>query len=96
MGGFLGKLTADQFDKSLLRTVSSMKAGDISSPVEVSYGLSTGYHIVYLKGRIPEHVMNLNDDWRRLEQLATAYKKNTEYQQWIIQLRKEIYWEVRL
>jgi peptidyl-prolyl cis-trans isomerase SurA len=96
LGGLLGKLTVDQFDKSLLRTVSTMKEGDISDPVEVAYGLSTGYHIVYLKRRIPEHSMNLNNDWQRLEQLATAYKKNQEYQKWITQLRKEMYWDIRL
>jgi parvulin-like peptidyl-prolyl isomerase len=73
-----------------------MKEGDISDPIDVAYGLSTGYHIVYLKKRIPEHSMNLNDDWQRLEQLATSYKKNLEYQKWIAQLRKEMYWDVRL
>jgi peptidyl-prolyl cis-trans isomerase SurA len=94
LGGYLGKLPVDQFDRSLLRAVSTMKDGDISNPIEVAHGLSTGYQIVYLKKRVPEHNINLSDDWARLEQLSTSYKKNTEYQKWILQLRKEMYWEV--
>jgi len=96
VGGFLGNLTADQFDKSLLATVKDMKEGEISDPVEVDYGSTKGYHIVYLKKRTPAHAMNLTDDWKQLEQLALAYKHNAEYQKWVKQLREEIYWESRI
>ncbi len=96
MGGLLGRYTVDQFDKSLQMTVSTMKEGDISDPVKVDYGTSKGYHIVYLKKRIPAHAMNLTDDWKRVEQYELSFKKNIEYQKWVKQLRAEIYWEARL
>jgi peptidyl-prolyl cis-trans isomerase SurA len=96
MGGFLGKYTIDQFDESLLRAVSSLKPGEISDPVEVATGSTTGFHIIYLKQRIPEHAMNLEEDWKRIEQLASGYKRNNEYQQWLKKLRGEIYWTIRL
>ena len=95
-GGYLGRASIDQFDKLLQRTVNELKEGEISDPVEVPYGTSTGYHIVYIKKRIPDHAMNLNDDWKRLEQLTMTFKQNTQYQQWLKQLRQEIYWDIRL
>lgn len=96
LGGFLGKFSIDQFDRTLLETVKNMKDDEISDPVPVAIGTSQGYHIVYLKRRIPEHAVNLNDDWKRVERLAIAYKQNVEHQKWIEQLRTEIYWETKL
>lgn len=96
VGGLLGRFSISQFDKSLLDVVKTLKDGEISEPVDVEYGTSKGYHIIYLKKRIPEHQMNLRDDWKRLEQMATTYKRNNAYQQWIKQLHSEIYWESRL
>jgi peptidyl-prolyl cis-trans isomerase SurA len=95
-GGFIGRYTVDQFDQTLLAAVSGRASGDITDPVEVSTGSSIGYHIIYVKERVPGHAMNLADDWKRIEQLATSYKKNSEYQKWLKKLRGEIYWNVRL
>jgi peptidyl-prolyl cis-trans isomerase SurA len=96
IGGLLGRYTIDQFDQSLLSVVEKMKVGDISDAVDVEYGTSKGFHIVYVKNRIPEHEMNLQDDWKRLEQLATNYKRSVEMQTLVNELRKEMYWEIRL
>jgi len=73
-----------------------MKEGGVSDPLPVSSGSISGYQIVHLKRRVPEHSMNLKDDWKQVEQLAGSYKRNMEYQKWLKQLRQEIYWEVRL
>jgi peptidyl-prolyl cis-trans isomerase SurA len=96
LGGLLGSFPITQFDASLLKVVKDMNEGEVSDPVEIDYGTSKGYHIVYLKKRIPEHQINLTDDWSRLETLATNAKKNLEYQKWVEQLRSEIYWDIRL
>lgn len=96
VGGYLGVLTLEQLDQSLLSTIKPMKRGEVSEPTQVKFGTNYGYHIVYLKERIPEHTMNLNDDWKRIEQLAANFKRNKEYQKWIDELKKDIYWEIRL
>jgi peptidyl-prolyl cis-trans isomerase SurA len=96
LGGLLGKFSIDQFDKSLQGVVKDLKEGDISAPVEVSTGPTTGFHIIFLKRRISEHTMNLSGDWKRVEQLATTSKQNGGYQKWLKQLRTEIYWDNRL
>jgi peptidyl-prolyl cis-trans isomerase SurA len=51
---------------------------------------------VYIKKRIPAHKISLDDDWKTIEAYANNFKRNKEYQKWIEELRKEIYWQVRL
>ncbi|HLX12614.1 MAG TPA: peptidylprolyl isomerase [Bacteroidota bacterium] len=96
MGGLIGRYPVTQLESSLQDQVKAMKPGDISDPAEVVQGSAKGYHIVYLKDRTTEHAMSLKDDWSRLEALATNFKKNQEYQDWIAQLHNEIFWESRL
>jgi peptidyl-prolyl cis-trans isomerase SurA len=96
LGGYLGKLPVTQFDQSLLETVSKLKPGGVSDPVAVRSEKSSGYQIIYLKERTAEHPMRLPADWKHVEQLATSFKRSTEYQRWLKQLRSEIYWETRL
>lgn len=96
LGGFLGRYTIDQLDKSLLSLVDTLDEGGISNPSRVEYGTVKGFHIVYVKKRIPQHTINLDDDWKRLELLATNYKRNIEMQKLIDELKKEIYWDNRL
>lgn len=96
VGGYIGRYPVTQLDASLLDIVKDMKEGDISAPAPVAQGSIKGYHIVYLRRRIPEHAINLTDDWSRIEQLAMNYKRGQQYQEWIKQLRNEIYWDIRL
>ncbi len=96
LGGLIGKFTVDQFDASVMSAVGTLKAGEICDPVEVALGSGTGYHIIQVRQRVPGHAMNLQDDWKRLEQLSTGYKRNAEYQKWLKELRTQIYWNVRL
>ncbi|MBI5476868.1 MAG: peptidylprolyl isomerase [Ignavibacteriales bacterium] len=96
LGGYLGRIPAAQLDKSIADVLKNMKDGDISDPFEYISDKARGYQIIYLKKLIPEHELNLTDDWIKLEQLATSYKRNSEYQKWIQELRSEIYWDVRI
>ena len=96
LGGLLGILPISQFDKSVGDAVKDLKIGDITDPVEVVTTKNRGYQIIFVKNRTPDHDMNLTTDWGRLEQLATSYKRNAEYQTWIKKLRAEMYWETQL
>ena len=96
LGGYLGRFSSKQFDQPLAEIVNELKEGEISFPVEFISGSTRGFQIVYLKRRIPEHPMSPATDWNRLQQLATSFKRNKVYQEWIQQLRSEVYWDVRL
>jgi peptidyl-prolyl cis-trans isomerase SurA len=96
LGGYVGEFPIDQLEKSMQDVVKNLKEGEISQPVPIASASISGFQIVYLKKRTPEHAMNLTDDWKRLEQLATSYKRNQEFMEWIKQLRSEIYLDIRL
>lgn len=96
-GGELGTFFINQLDKSLLDIVGKMKPGEISFPKRLEYGSGTyGYHIVWLKSRTPQHKASLTEDYAEIKKLADENKKQKEYQAWITELKKKIYWEVRL
>ena len=96
IGGDLGKVGVDQLEPTFLDLLKSMKAGEISDPVKVPVGTSYGYHIVWVRSISPEHAMNIQDDYRRLEQFALQFKINDDFQRWVEGMKKNIYWEKKL
>lgn len=96
-GGELGTYYINQLDKALLDVVGKMKEGEISYPKRLEYGPGTyGYHIVWLKSRIPQHKADLTADYNEIKKLADDNKKQKEYDKWIESLKQKIYWEVRI
>jgi hypothetical protein len=79
-----------------MEVLKPMKSGEISAPVKVPLGTGYGYHIVWVRSISPEHAMNLTDDYRRLEQLALQFKTNENFQKWVEEMRKNIYWEKKI
>ncbi len=96
VGGQLGTFELENMDKNILDTVSPLKAGEISPVTKLTVGTSYGYHIVFVKDRIPAHDMTLEQDYRKLEALALNYKKVRDYEEWIDELKQDIYWKVYL
>jgi peptidyl-prolyl cis-trans isomerase SurA len=95
LGGDLGRASIDQLQEPLASIVKGLKEGDISAPHRVPHGASYGYQIVLVRKRIPEHAPSLESDYRRLEQIALQFKKMRVSNEWIDELKKNIYWEVR-
>jgi peptidyl-prolyl cis-trans isomerase SurA len=91
IGGTLGTTDLEQLDKPLAATVEQLKQGEIAEPAPVR----DGYHIVLVKRRIPSHPVSLEQDFQRLETLALNYKKGQEYNRWLEELRRSIYWQIR-
>ncbi|NWF50534.1 MAG: peptidylprolyl isomerase [Ignavibacteriaceae bacterium] len=96
-GGELGTFYLNQLDKNLLDAISKLKQGDIGFPRRIEYGGGQyGYHIVFLKERIPQHTPDLNLDYDELKRLADEFKKQNKYKEWIRELKNKIFWEVRI
>ncbi len=96
-GGELGTFYISQLDKSLLDAIGKLKEGDISYPKRLEYGAGTyGYHLVWLKSRIPQHKADLEQDYNEIKKLAEENKRQKEYRKWIEQIKENIYWEVRI
>ena len=94
LGGSLGTLELDQLDKSWHATVSTLATGEVSAPARLTVGNSYGYHIVLMRKRTPAHTMTLDQDYHKLEQIALNYKRTKDYQAWLEDLRKGIYWKI--
>lgn len=96
LGGDLGRATVDQLQEPLASIVKNMKEGEVSTPHRVPHGASYGYQIVMVRKRIPEHTPSLETDYRRIEQIALQFKRSRVGMEWIDELKKNIYWEVRM
>jgi peptidyl-prolyl cis-trans isomerase SurA len=95
VGGDLGRMPLNQMDEAFASVVRDLKEGDISEPHRINFQTSYGYQIVHVRRRIPEHPMNLTDDYRRVEQIALQFKRLRLNNEWIDNLKRTIYWEVR-
>lgn len=84
-------------DPDLVRLLQSMNVGEISEPqrYQISGGESA-YRIVWLKYRADAHKMNLTQDYARIRNLALQKRQNEIYQEWIAELRKQVYWRISL
>ncbi len=95
-GGDLGTFYLNQLDKSTLDVVAKLGEGEISFPRRFEFGRGNyGYNIVLLKKRIPQHSADLLKDYNELAKLATEYKKQQKYKQWISDLKNKIYWQIK-
>jgi peptidyl-prolyl cis-trans isomerase SurA len=96
-GGELGDFYISQLDKALLDAVGKLKQGEIGFPRRLEYAPGTyGYHIVWLKERVPQHKASLTEDYTEVKKLADESKKQKEYTKWIETIKNKIYWEVRI
>lgn len=95
LGGDLGTVTLDQLEPEFGRLVETLEEGEISEPRRVNLKNTYGFQIVMVRKKIPAHAMNLTDDYRRIEQFALYVKRNRKNTEWIEDLKKSIYWEVR-
>lgn len=95
-GGNLGRMSLEEVPVNLREIVSKLKEGEISEPIPYNIDPSKpAYHIVYKKKEIPEHKPDIKEDYKLIEQRANVYKKMKMYEEWIAQLRKELYWEIK-
>jgi peptidyl-prolyl cis-trans isomerase SurA len=96
IGGDLGLIAVEQLEPDFASVVKDLSAGEISQPHRVTLRASYGYQIVLLKKRVPGHEVNLASDFRRVEQMALYMKRNRLNAEWVEELKKTIYMELRL
>ncbi len=96
-GGKLGTFDKGQLDPSLLEQLYKLKPGGITYPKRLDIDRNTyGYHIVKLIKRIKAHKPSLATDYDEIKRIAELDKKQRLYNEWIKELKKKIYWEIRI
>ena len=95
-GGFVGKIPLTEIPSSINSIVSNMNEGEVSDPIPYNTDpLKPAFHVVYKKRIIPERIPSLESDYTEIEQKAIEYKKAQLYADWLVELRKELYWEIK-
>lgn len=76
--------------------VDTLEAGEISKPARVELENDRqAYHIVLLHRRMSAHRVSLATDYERIEQYALQDKRQREMQEWMMQLREDVYVHLR-
>ncbi len=95
-GGALGKFPIAQIPATIKETIDKLQDGQVSEPYPYSSEPKVSFHIMYRKKTSQEHKPTIEHDYKEIEQVATNYKQNKLYQEWVEQLRKQMYWEIKL
>lgn len=95
MSGLLGIFPLSNLPANLTEIIKNLPVGGISEPTLYGTDPKLSYHIIYKKRLIPAHKADLEQDYKQLEQLAKSNKQARLYQQWVEELRKQMYWEIK-
>jgi peptidyl-prolyl cis-trans isomerase SurA len=96
-GGEIGTLEVSQLDKSLLDIIYKLREGEVSYPKRIDVDKNVyGFHIVKLIKRIPEHKASMELDYPEIKRLADYSKKQKFYSKFMEELKKNIYWEIKI
>lgn len=90
-------LVLDALGPSWIRTIRDLEPGEISTPSKVKLlNGDQAYHIVRLGRRVPAHRVDLDTDYERIRKFALQDKRQRKMDDWLDQLREEIYVDVRI
>ncbi len=92
-GGTLGLVAVDQLEPDIRRVVANLSENEISAPSRINFGDSYGYSIIRLTKRIPEHPVDVEQDYKFLERFALQNKMEQAFMKLIDDLRAEFFWE---
>jgi peptidyl-prolyl cis-trans isomerase SurA len=90
-------LALDRLNPTWKRVLRRLDVGEISKPTKVQ--LRNGdeaYHIVRLDNRTPAHRANLEQDYERIRRFALQEKKSRKMDEWLRELRDEVYVDIRI
>ncbi len=95
-GGSMGQIELLRLPEDMRSAIAALADGSVSDPMPYAADpTKPGYHILYRKRLIPAHKPSVDDDYKQLEQMASFEKKQRLEQEWILKLRRELYWEVK-
>ncbi len=75
--------------------VSKMKSGEVSQPLPYEPDPKPSFRLLYKKSFIVEHKAEIEKDYDELEKIAKNFKQRKLQQEWLAELRKQMYWEIK-
>ncbi len=94
--GYIGKMPETNLTPDELTAMKSLSTGGISDPVRVGDSHNYAYYMYLLKNQIPAHKITPENDYEMLEKYALNYKQQKEMSDWIEEIKKSIYVEIKV
>jgi peptidyl-prolyl cis-trans isomerase SurA len=94
--GKVGKISANNLDSLEILTLKDLNTGGISDPVKVGDDRFYGYYMYEVREKIPEHIATIDNDYEIIHQYAQRYKEQKMLADWLEELKKTIYVEIKL
>lgn len=94
--GYIGKVSVINLDPMEVAAIKDLSTGQLSDPVKVGDDRYYGYYMYQLKERIPEHKATLESDYTLLQQYAQRYKEQKMLGEWLEELKKTIYIDIKM
>lgn len=94
--GYLGKVPITSLDTLQISALKDLSPGEISEPVRIGDNENYSYAIFYVKDKITEHKLLLENDYNLIENYARSFKENKEMGEWLEELKKSIYVDIKI
>jgi peptidyl-prolyl cis-trans isomerase SurA len=95
-GGYMGAVEMSRMPEELGTKLAAMKDGGVTDPMPYTADpTKPGYHIIWRKEFIAPHAPTLEQDYKVIEQLAVLEKRNRLEQNYVAELRRTLYWEIK-
>ncbi len=95
-GGAFGTMELSRIPSEMRTIIEKLSDGGVSDPLPYTADpTKPAYHIIYRKKLIEKHKPDIVNDFKKVEQVATLYKQNRLFEEWIASLRKTMYWEIK-
>lgn len=95
--GYIGKLNLNSLaDTSEAGILKKLNVGEISDPIKLGDNVNYSYNIFFLKDKIPGHEAGLETDYQLIENYALNYKETKELNEWLEELKKSIYLDIKI
>jgi peptidyl-prolyl cis-trans isomerase SurA len=89
--GELGWYPIDEMFPEFKAALENSVAGDIVGPVKTQFG----WHVLRVLERRSRKTLDINEDWDRIKDIARQDKTNLAVTEWLAEIRKDTYVEIR-
>lgn len=90
------KIAVSELDKETYEIIAKLKPGEMTAPMqEILEDGSVVYRILYLKSESPPHVMNMKDDYQKIQAKALEAKQYEVLKKWLAKEKQRSYYNVK-
>jgi peptidyl-prolyl cis-trans isomerase SurA len=90
-GGSLGWFESGELEPEYNKVLMGLNVGEISEPVLIG----DSWHIFWLEKRADQRMLTLQDDWKKLEEMASNIYANRKLETFVEKWRTETYIDIR-